>query len=341
MKGSDQDWPSLGAAFIAPVDRPVSSIQSATAHSLFLRSPASVEQVGGQVRYGRIGRTLAGRIEGGGILGRDPAHIAAYPCDHLMLVVVPAGATVAGTGGEDRLAPGSVFLADLMRPFRLVLGSNRPCPIVLVPQLLAAAAGLPVSRLHATALPAHDPLVAVIADHLAAIGTELTELTDAAGAMVERGTLALLRGAAGRRWKDAVAPPPARLLVDIELRLGDHRLNPEQLGMDHGLSRASLYRRFESLDGVSNYIRQRRTVLGLSLLSDMPPDAPLEPVIRTAGFTSERTFARALNQATGQPPRQLLRTIEAHRRAVPLDSADAVLIAEMRAACRLAIEKLN
>ncbi|AZR24500.1 AraC family transcriptional regulator [Xanthomonas vasicola] len=76
------------------------------------------------------------------------------------------------------------------------------------------------------------------------------------------------------------------------------------------LSRASLYRLFQSHGGVTSYIREQRVSTAHRYLQACP-DCSLTWLLYEMGFASERQLQRAFQQRSGMPPMQWRRQCRA------------------------------
>src|SRR5690606_4332330 len=91
----------------------------------------------------------------------------------------------------------------------------------------------------------------------------------------------------------------------IEASLSDDRLTPDRLAQRLGVSRAKLYRMFEPIGGIAQYIRDRRLRRAMLELRDVEfRRYPIYEIALRAGFSSETTFGRAFRQRYGITPRE-------------------------------------
>ncbi len=112
----------------------------------------------------------------------------------------------------------------------------------------------------------------------------------------------------------AATETPAPLMVDllayVQEHIGEAELGTESLQQAFALSRASLYRLFQSRGGVASYIREQRLSTAHRYLQAYP-DCSLTWLLYEMGFTSERQFQRAFQQRFGMPPMQWRRQCRA------------------------------
>ncbi len=87
----------------------------------------------------------------------------------------------------------------------------------------------------------------------------------------------------------------------IDVHLGECELDERMIRDRFSLSRATLYRRFQALGGVSNYIRERRLQLAHRHLQ-RDPNCSLTWLLYEVGFASERQFQRSFQARFGMSP---------------------------------------
>lgn len=100
------------------------------------------------------------------------------------------------------------------------------------------------------------------------------------------------------------------LLAYIEQHIGEAELGTDSLQQAFALSRASLYRLFQSRGGVASYIREQRLRTAQRYLQAYP-ECSLTWLLYEMGFASERQFQRAFQQRFGMPPIQWRRQCRA------------------------------
>ena len=111
----------------------------------------------------------------------------------------------------------------------------------------------------------------------------------------------------------------------IERRLGDPTLGPDALCAAFGVSRASLYRQFETRSGVAAYIRERRLIAAKRALAGHPRTRGLvRDVAQKFGFHDPAHFNRLFRRRFGLTPGEAVlefRTVA----AVPTDPATLLI----------------
>jgi len=89
----------------------------------------------------------------------------------------------------------------------------------------------------------------------------------------------------------------------IAARLADRDLTPEKLCQELGISRSRLYRIFEPVGGVSNYIRRRRLLKTRDALGDSADGSPISSIAEKWGFMDPSTYSRAFRKEFGISPK--------------------------------------
>ncbi|MEM6901225.1 MAG: AraC family transcriptional regulator [Pseudomonadota bacterium] len=100
-----------------------------------------------------------------------------------------------------------------------------------------------------------------------------------------------------------------QILQFIERNLGRLDLSAETLLPEFGLSRATLYRLFESQGGVRSYIVDRRLFRALQEISESPSRrGKIQLAAKRWGFSSPSNFNRSVQHVFGASPGALLRS---------------------------------
>lgn len=256
---------------------------------------------------------------------RSEEIIQASGMDHLLVQYYTRGGFtgVAGTQSMEMRA-GDVCVFDLAQTMRT---TTTDCHIItlVVPRPLFEAVTDDVAALHGLVLEACNPLASLLADCLHSLTANAAALKADEALVVARGISALvtniLAGTSVSRMPHNGATVTSRfrdLLLYIDAHLGDPGLQGVAVAMAFGLSRAKLYRLFEPVGGVANYIRRRRlNVASLYLASPEHRDWRISQIAFACGFANEQLFSRNFKLQFGVTPR------EARERASTLLSAQA------------------
>ena len=250
---------------------------------------------------------------------RPASLVAASGLDHLLVQLYVEGGF---TGVADRepivVAPGDIVVFDLTRTLH-TRASDFGNISLLIPRAFFAATHAEISALHGRVLPAGGAFTGVLASYMIALAERIPALDAREGDLAAKSTAALIttvlashddRGPAAA---PVIQSPFRKISQEIERRLRDPALDADALGDALGMSRASLYRAFEPVGGIADYIRRRR--LAVALVAIAAPENQRRKIGEIAfecGFASESAFNRAFKAAYGVPPS------EARQRSVRL-----------------------
>lgn len=259
---------------------------------------------------------------------RTAAHIARGGLDHYHITVCFHGQIRFASGRREiALRPGDVCLIDMAQPSRTWLTGaggerSRQTSLILPRPVLAPRLAHPDSST-ATLLPGCDRRARLLADQFAALWQQ-PETADAAAvtaAMVD-GICDVIAEVAGRAAdaRGDVGRAERRLLlaaikqhIDVNLHTG--ALSADDLCSRFRLSRASLYRLFESDGGLAHYVQDQR--LNRALLLLISPAARSKRLIDLAvelQFSGDSTFVRAFRRQFGLTPGEVRDRAEAWSR---------------------------
>jgi AraC-like DNA-binding protein len=241
---------------------------------------------------------------------RSPLLAAASGMDHLLFQLYRRGGFSGEADGQAvAVQAGDICLFDMLRTLqtRTTAFSNIS---LMVPRDYFAILGHDVDSLNGVVLPGSDPQTALLADYLEALLFRLPKLEVAQAEAAARSVVGLLTAVLRSCLSEAPSSATARAyapLVEItrfiESRLGDPALDASILADRFAMSRATLYRHFEPLGGVSDYIRRRRlSNAALELSSLEGRRRKIADIAFRWGFASEQSFARAFKAHFGVPP---------------------------------------
>jgi AraC-like DNA-binding protein len=241
---------------------------------------------------------------------RPPGKIAATGLD-LVLVqhLVEGGDERVCEGVESRVGAGDTCFADLTRPFSTVTRGFTNLSFV-VPRAMLSELVPDVDSLHGIVLRGSTPAGHLLSEHLRALWWQAGRMSLEDAPIVAKGTVGLLAAfahpaLADRRHGEFVIPAAKLFAVRryIEQNLALPALGPAHLCSTFALSRAALYRLFEPLDGVANYIRARRLECIRASLSDpQHRHRTIADIARACGFGDLSAFTRAFRSRFGFSP---------------------------------------
>jgi len=265
---------------------------------------------------------------------RTPGVIARAGVDGILVQVYQQGEYRFEAEGRDGIArTGDIVAFDLTRR-SCITATNASTTALIVPRDLLTPLTSGLDHAHGLVLPRGSTLNTLLVSHLRLLVTEVPRLDDVDGMAVAKATAGLVAaclGAAAEIRDQAHArmvATVARLVrQEIDDNLADPALGPEWLAHRFRLSRARLYRMFESVGGVRHYIQQKRLARVHQALAD--PALLHEGIMTIAtrfGFRDKTVFSRAFRAMYGLAPsefRSLARSREPGTRAPPSSIADS------------------
>lgn len=258
-----------------------------------------------------LGELLIGEVRAPAqILERTPRMVAQQGLDHLLLQFYHSGTSrVEVAWGETDVVPNACILFDLAQPATVVAEPVHATNLLL-PRALIAEKVPSVEFLHGRAFD-------YTSDHISRLFfTCVRELVDCADVLdihqlpLVSQAVAMLGSACLRRQVTERPTSEVQLSITIrqyiEKELGSPHLDAEALAERFGLSRATLYRQFTSEGGVQRFIRERRLLRAMKMLTQSNPGGRprVSTVAYATGFSDEKTFSRAFKRRFGFLPRE-------------------------------------
>ncbi|WP_133699126.1 helix-turn-helix domain-containing protein [Roseateles toxinivorans] len=153
----------------------------------------------------------------------------------------------------------------------------------------------------------------LLLDHLKTCIEVAPQITSAESSLIGEATIQLVAGALQHAKREGINPPShaglaslAEIKSFIEEQLACTDLGPDDLTRAFSLSRASLYRLFEPLGGVSAYILDRRLNRALQAITEpQTTHLRIKQLARDLGFTHPTSFSRAFKKRYGMPPHEV------------------------------------
>jgi AraC-like DNA-binding protein len=275
-------------------------------------TPDAVDAFEASVQATHLGMLLLGDLHfSGQQFSRQRARVARDGLDHYLVQWYRGGGFVGqcDDGKDIEVRAGDITVLDLSRTLRTFAQPSHVMSLI-VPRVLADEAfGSRALDLHGTVLRSETPLGGLFSDHLLSLQRRLPamELQDAPH--VARASVQML-AACVRPTADTQDQAQEAIqgvtLERIQRHIARHlglALTPEVLCNEFGISRSVLYRLFEPLGGVANYVQQRRLLQSFHTLSN-PASRRLRvaEVAARMGFVSNAHFSRAFRAAFGMSP---------------------------------------
>lgn len=257
-----------------------------------------------------IGPMLLGQAHmAGGVFGygRDARKIAATGLELVLVQIIVGGEDHRSTGGNEIIArPGDVCLLDLTRTFASETAHCTNINLAL-PRDAFDARDIDLDPLHGLVLRRESAGAQLLRSHAESLMRVAPDLAPEEAYGVGRATTDLLAGLTlGHRGDEtrraAAETQRARMRRFIDANLHDPDLDAELLCRRFGVSRASLYRLFAPLGGVSEHIRNRRLRRVFEALSDPAQPQAMAQVAERYGFTVWSSFSRAFKGRFGMTP---------------------------------------
>ncbi|MEJ8855232.1 helix-turn-helix domain-containing protein [Variovorax robiniae] len=267
-------------------------------------------QFHGAVHMWRADRLLvsAGRFGPSQIRIRREHHIRADRLDHYRVILVRQGwFNCDADGQQTRLTPGRFVITDMARTESSETSSD--CVALFIPREQLDAllpAGMDIHGLVPGGMFAQ-----LLVEHLLAMPSQMSEVTVDEAPGLSRATVGLVassvisspeaREQAGLAIQNGLLHR-ARCVVEQNLRV--EGFGPLQLGKQLGVSRSSLYRLFEPLGGVSQYVKERRLAHAHELLCRGEGEQSIAALAEQFGFKTATHFSRAFREQFGYCARE-------------------------------------
>jgi AraC-like DNA-binding protein len=275
-------------------------------------TPQALDVFEASVQATHLGMLLLGDLRfSGQQFSRQRARVARDGLDHYLVQWYRDGGFVGqyDDGKDIEVRAGDITVLDLSRTLRTFAQPSHVMSLIVPRALADEAFGRRAPDLHGTVLRAETPLGGLFSDHLLSLQRRLPAIALADAPHVALASVQML-AACMRPNADTRAQAQQaiegvtleRIQRHIALHLGE-ALSPEGLGREFGISRSVLYRMFEPLGGVANYVQQRRLLQAFHVLTN-PASRRLRvaEVAARLGFSSNAHFSRAFRVAFGASP---------------------------------------
>jgi AraC-like DNA-binding protein len=234
--------------------------------------------------------------------------IAQQGIDHILLQFYTVGQSRVANGRRAAaVKPWQLVVFDMSQP--VVTEAEAVCATnIMLPRALLAEHGATIEGLHGQSLDYGGTPVRRL------FHTFLSGLAACAGGLSAHEARHLSRSAAhlcsacfrpeegAARASDQLTGIAIRRFVEAEL--GSEALDAQAILARFGLSRSKLYRLFEAEGGVAAYIRERRLLRAMRLLTVHGGKPRVSSVAYATGFSSESAFSRAFSRRFGVLPRE-------------------------------------
>jgi AraC-like DNA-binding protein len=237
---------------------------------------------------------------------RNREKIQADGSDQLAVLMLRRGTWTGELDGRMLSAgPGQIAMFDLTRPTDIHCGIHDNITLRFARGPVVAAA--PGVNLHGFMF--QGPIGRVLADHMMLLVRRLPELPQAEAAATIKSTVGLIASCIASSEVQPDVP-----LHDIQIRhrvfryvdanIGKPDLTAASIGRQVGISRSVLYRAFEPLGGIAQFVRARRLEAAHVLLESPDVGSRISDIAANFGFVSDAHFSRAFRQRFGYNPRR-------------------------------------
>ncbi|MCJ8055094.1 helix-turn-helix domain-containing protein [Shinella curvata] len=245
---------------------------------------------------------------------RDLRRIARTGLDLILVQVTLDGSDIRTVNGEImRVEAGDISMFDLSRPMQAETQGCRNLTLVL-PRHMLFSKDVQNDALHGLVLKRSTSTARLIGSHLRTLFDDICDITPAEAPAIVTATANLVTNLVGTQLNDrSQRSPTVRGAVIMEIRRYiEQHMALQDLGPDHlckmfGLSRASLYRLFEPVGGVTDYIRTRRLRAAFDMLAN-DSKRTVGEIAYASGFPDISTFSRAFRHQFGMSPSEVRET---------------------------------
>lgn len=238
--------------------------------------------------------------------------VAATGVDHLLIQLYVSGECAYNAdGGLAKGEAGDIVCFDLSRPMRSQTTDMDIISLIL-PRAMVRLMPRVIDQLHGARLDGKSTLGTMLGEHMTTLAKLAPQLAgpdgklaaEVASVLVSSGLSAAVAAERGTLMDTNLQT----IQVFIERNLTNPALSTEMIMRQFALSRSALYRLFEPLGGIADYIRERRLKLAvLKLASVGTSRGSVAKLAYATGFASENAFSRAFQQQFGIRPSEAIR----------------------------------
>jgi AraC-like DNA-binding protein len=241
---------------------------------------------------------------------RTVARIAHDGLDHYMIQIFLQGnCEMKVHGREVKSAPGRAIAFDLAEVMDSI-NSGFDVLCIVVPRARLAPLLTNPDSMHGQMPDAESGAGIMLADFVASLYLAAPSLTPTEAKSAMRALLEMLAAAFNGAPAGEVAARDAgrqalllRAQIFIRENLAAADLGPETIALSVGVSRTALYRLFEPIGGIANYVREIRLRKCLAeIMSVRHAHRQVSEIAYRWGFTDASHFARLFKQRFGRTP---------------------------------------
>lgn len=226
--------------------------------------------------------------------------------DHFLIQLYTQGSTSGqwGKHNNSTVRAGDIFLLDLTRPITS-LTENFSNLTLVVPRNMLTAQFPNIELLHGCVLPRESTLGRLLGEHILALQHgSLTMTAEEAGA-VGQGVVNLaalyFNGTLRKEECPAMQVATQKTIRHYIIKnLTNPDLSPEMIAAHFQMSRAYLYRIFDSTEGVAHFIQEQRLLRAFNMLSHAANGKRrISEIAFSLGFSNDSHFSRSFYRYFG------------------------------------------
>ncbi|MDH6233106.1 AraC-like DNA-binding protein [Mesorhizobium soli] len=247
---------------------------------------------------------------------RSKERVAATGVDHLLVQLYVKGECAYNAdGGVAKGGAGDIVCFDLSRPMQSQ-ATDMDIVSLILPRSMIRLPPRVIDGLHGARVDGSSALGVLLGEHMLTMAKIAPKLAGPEGKLAGEVASAIVSSglsAAVAAEREALMDINLQTIqIFIERNLTNPLLSANMITRHFALSRSALYRLFEPVGGIANYIRERRLQFAhLKLTSVGSSRGSVAKLAYATGFASENAFSRAFQQHFGIRPSEAIRNAEA------------------------------
>lgn len=238
--------------------------------------------------------------------------IARDGLDHCVIQLYLQGSTSGqwGRNNNSTVRAGDIFLLDLTQPIESFASDFSNLTMCVPRRLLAEKLPEP-ERYHGRVLPRESALAKLLGEHLKYLNCWSQTLSNDELSSIAEGVVSLTgsyfsQGMPDESCNNVQIATRESIRQYIIKNLSNPNLGPDVIAAHFRISRAYLYRLFDSSNGISHFILEQRLLKAFNQLnSPIGNTRRISQVAYEFGFSSESHFCRSFRRAFGMTPSEV------------------------------------
>jgi AraC-like DNA-binding protein len=238
---------------------------------------------------------------------RSYQHFAEDGFDHFFVQIFQKGNST-GSCGKTQLSvcPGDIIITDLSQSAEIESTDFDNLILVIPRQMLQKYLRFP-ERLHGQILKRESLSGKLLHGQIKVLSNNVSIISSGEINTIAEGLVGLVAAYfAGFEFSDKSTEIQPTLRENIQSYIDQHlteaNLTPESLASRFYISRARLYRLFESTGGIAQYIREQRLKLSLNMLKQSTQQRRIVDIAFECGFNDAAHFSRSFRRTFGISP---------------------------------------